>query len=159
MDNRMKKKTRFRIFPEQRMYSGFPWPVWIVGWLAIYKGTIWMATSPNISNEILEILGYKYIFFMIPNIVFGIGVWHFKKWAVIGLIALCAGDILFFLFFPSTLSSFYLDKTSALSMILTMLLAVINGPVGDILILMASPVLLKSSRQEMNYTYGFSSKE
>ena len=29
--------SAFRFFPPERMYKEYPWPVWAVGWLALFK--------------------------------------------------------------------------------------------------------------------------
>ena len=41
-------KSKLRIFPSERMSAGFPWQIWAVGWLCIFKGIIWLAYEPEV---------------------------------------------------------------------------------------------------------------
>ena len=141
MLNKNKNRPSFVILPDWRMYKDFPWQIWAVGWLAIFKAVIWLSTSPNCPDPVLNILTIKFLVCMVPFIIFGIGVWNLRKWAVWGIILLCIADLVFFIIFQKATgcimgNSFWL---------LTVTLMLFNGPVGSILILIATPCLLKNS--------------
>ena len=142
-------KSEFRIFPSERMSAGFPWPIWAIGWLCIFKGIIWLAYEPNVSDSIRTLLGYKYILQMVPLIIFGIGIWNLRKWAVWGAIAICALDLIFMLFIPQAFNSFVVKSEVVLwSVLLSIVTLLCNGPLGDVLILLATPLLLISVNQK-----------
>jgi hypothetical protein len=122
------------------MYAEFPWQVWAVGWLAIFKAFLWLATDPTLVSPTAERLAAKFLITMIPFAVLGLGVWNLKKWAVWGIIALCAADLLFFIIFPEASRAVMSSGFWGISIVLLLF----NGPPGDILILIASPVLVKS---------------
>jgi hypothetical protein len=123
------------------MLPEFPWPVWAVGWLAIFKAFLWLAIDPVVPSSMAERLAAKFLITMIPFLVLGIGVWNLRKWAVWGLAALSIADLLFFIVFSD--ASRYLMGNSFWG--LSIALQVFNGAPGDILILIATPVLLKSA--------------
>jgi len=136
-----KNRPSFVILPDWRMYKDFPWQIWAVGWLAIFKAVIWLTTSPNCADPVLNILTIKFLICMVPFIVFGIGVWNLRKWAVWGIVLLCIADLVFFIIFQKATgcimgNSFWL---------LAITLMLFNGPVGSVLILIATPFLLKHS--------------
>ncbi len=137
-------KSEFRIFPSERMGADFPWQIWAIGWLCIFKGIIWLAYEPNVSDFIRTLLGYKYILQMVPLIIFGIGIWNLRKWAVLGAIAICALNLIFMLFIPQVFNSFVVKSEVALwSVLLSIVTLLCNGPLGDVLILLSTPILLK----------------
>jgi hypothetical protein len=136
----------FRILPPWRMNTEFPWQVWAVGWLAIFKAFLWLATDPVIPSPMAERLAAKFLITMIPFLVLGIGVWNLRKWAVWGLVALCIADLLFFIVFSD--ASRHLMGSGFWG--LSILLQVFNGAPGDILILIATPVLLKSAGRKQS---------
>ena len=137
--------SRFRIFPSERMGVDFPWQIWAVGWLCIFKGVIWLAYEPNLSDSMLSLLGYKYVLEMIPLIVFGIGIWNLRKWAVWGAIVVCGLNLIFILINPQVFNAFVVKSEVLLwSVLLSIVTLICNGPLGDALILLAAPFLLKS---------------
>lgn len=139
--------NRIKIFPLQRMQFDFPWQVWAIGWLAIFKAILWLAYEPILSEPILRGLGYKYALGLVPLIVFGIGVWNLKKWAVWGLIAVAVANLVFFIFNLQSLNAFVIEsEVSAFSVILSGIALLCNGPVGDILILLAVPFLFQAMK-------------
>ena len=134
-------QTSFIILPDWRMYKDFPWQIWAVGWLAIFKAVIWLSTSPNCPDPVLNTLTIKFLVCMVPFIIFGIGIWNLRKWAVWGIILLSIAELIFFIIFQKATgcimgNSFWL---------LTVTLMLFNGPLGSILILIATPCLLKHS--------------
>ena len=139
--NKSNRQTSFVILPEWRMYKDFPWQIWAVGWLAIFKAVIWLSTSPNCPDPILNILTIKFLFCMVPFIVFGIGVWNLRKWAVWGMILLCIADLVFFIVFQKAAACIIGNNF----WLLTVTLMLFNGPLGSVLILITAPCLLKNS--------------
>jgi hypothetical protein len=130
------------------MQSDFPWQVWAVGWLAIFKAILWLAYEPILPEPVLRLLGYKYSLGLVPLIVFGIGVWNLKKWAVWGVIAVAVADLVFFIFNLQTLNAFTIEsEVFVFSTILSGIALLCNGPVGDILILLAAPSLIKALKE------------
>ncbi len=136
---------KFMIYPDSKTNFPYPGIVWITGWLGIFKAIIWLTTDPNISQQILKILGYKYLLFMIPLLFFGIGIWNFRKWAAWGLIIVAVLEILFFILYPQGLSSLSLDRSHLLALVLSFVVMIVNGPLSDIFILCVSFILLKHS--------------
>ncbi len=125
----------------RRLYSDYSFLVWAIGWVALLKGVIWLSTAPNLPDAQLTVLGYKYAAVMIPFIVCGIGLWKMKRWAAWGLIVLCGGEILFFIFCPFALNSLEINKTSLITMILSQGTFIINGPISAIAVLLCAPFL------------------
>lgn len=130
---------RFRIFPNWRMRSDFPWQIWAVGWLAVVKALLWMSTDPVVPAPLDEILAAKFLAAMIPFLLLGIGVWNLRRWAVWGLMCAAIADLAFFIVVPDA----WRFLTGGSFWGLAAILLVFNGPIGNILILLTSPVLLK----------------
>jgi hypothetical protein len=140
-------QSTFFVFPTWRMYGEFPWPIWAVGWLAIFKSIIWLSTNPTVASPLAEILATKYLITMIPFLILGIGVWNLRKWAVWGLIILSVADLLFFIVFRHAWPIIMGDNI----MVLAVVLMIFNGPVGNILILLATPVMLKYAGKDLQF--------
>jgi hypothetical protein len=137
-------KSKFRFFPSERMSAKFPWQIWAVGWLCIFKGIIWLAYEPNISADLLSFLGAKYLLEMLPLIICGIGLWNMRRWAVWGAIAVCAFNLVIFFFTPQAFGAVMVKSEAVLwSVILSSVTLLCNGPLGDLLVLLAAPTLLK----------------
>ena len=140
----MMEISRFRIFPSERMGVDFPWQIWAVGWLCIFKGVIWLAYEPNLSDSMLSLLGYKYVLEMIPLIVFGIGIWNLRKWAVWGAIVVCGLNLIFILTIVQAFNAFVVrSEVMIWSLLLSIVTLLCTGPLGDALILLTAPILLK----------------
>ena len=136
--------SEFRFFPSERMDRDFPWPIWAVGWLALFKAFLWLAYEPVQPPALLTLVGAKYLLNMVPMAVFAIGVWNLKKWAVWGLIVLAVANILFFIVYPQSLNAVFVQsEVYVYSIILSFITLLCNGPLGDIFILLASPVMFK----------------
>jgi hypothetical protein len=137
-------KSKFRIFPSERMSAKFPWQIWAVGWLCIFKGIIWLSYEPNVSADLLSFLGTKYLLEMLPLIICGIGLWNMRRWAVWGAVAVCAINLVIFFFTPQAFSAVMVKSEAVLwSVLLSSVTLLCNGPLGDLLILLAAPSLLK----------------
>jgi hypothetical protein len=132
-------EKKFYFFPGWRMLISFPWQIWAVGWLAIFKAVLWLATDPNIPEPMAKLLAAKFLIFMVPFIIFGISVWNLKKWGVWGLILLCVADLLIYIIMPQASRNIIGNSYWLLAAVLM----ICNGPIGNILILLASPVMLK----------------
>jgi len=126
------------------MDRDFPWPIWALGWLALFKAFLWLAYEPVQPAALLTLLGAKYLLNMVPMAIFAIGVWNLKKWAAWGLIILAVANLLFFIIYPQSLIAVFVQSEVYIySIILSFITLLCNGPLGDVFILLASPVMLK----------------
>ena len=140
--------SAFRFFPSERMYREFPWPIWAVGWLALFKAFLWLSYEPVQSGSLLTLLGIKYLLNMIPMAIFAIGVWNLRKWAMWGLIILSGANLLFFIIYPQSLNAVLVESEVYIySIILSFITLLCNGPLGDIFILLVSPIMLKHANK------------
>lgn len=138
------KKKNFQIFPSDRMNTDFYWPIWAVGWLAFFKAFLWLAYEPVQTDAVLKLAAYKYTLSMAPLVIFGSGVWNLRKWAAWGMIIVSIANLIFFIIYPSTLKVVLVQSEVYIYSILLSFIALLcNGPLGDILILLAAPALLK----------------
>ena len=136
--------SHFRVFPSERMDPEYPWTIWAVGWLAIFKAFLWLAYEPVQDESVLRLLGAKFLLNTIPLVILAIGVWNRKKWAVWGLIALSVANLIFFIVNPQTLNAvLVVSEVRIYSIILSFLTLLCNGPLGDIFILCAAASMLK----------------
>jgi hypothetical protein len=135
------EKSKFRIFPSERMSVNFPWQVWAVGWLCIFKGIIWLAYEPNMSANLLS-LG------MLPLIICGIGIWNLRKWAVWGAVAFCAVNLIIFFFTPQAFSAMVVKSEVIIwSILLSTVTLLCNGPLGDLLVILVAPTFLRHTKK------------
>ena len=134
----------FKIFPPMRMASQFPWILWAVGWLAFLKAFIWLAYEPVEPENVLQLIASKNLINIIPLIIFGLGVWNLRRWAVWGIMILAIGNLAFFIVNPQTLNAAMVySEVHLYTLILSSVTLLCNGPVGDLLILCATPAMLK----------------
>jgi len=71
-----------------------------------------------------------------------------RKWAMWGLIILSLANLLFFIIYPQSLSAVLVESEVYIySIILSFITLLCNGPIGDIFILLASPVMLKHANK------------
>ncbi len=144
------EKSKFQIFPSERMSVEFPWQIWAVGWLCIFKGIIWLAYEPNMSGSLLSFLGAKYLLGMLPLIICGIGIWNMRKWAVWGAVAVCAINLVIFFFTPQAFSAMLVKSEVMIwSVLLSGVTLLCNGPVGDLLVILTAPALIKSIKKNI----------
>jgi hypothetical protein len=142
------EKRKFRIFPSERMSVEFPWQIWAVGWLCIFKGIIWLAYEPNLAGNLLSFFGAKYLLEMLPLIIFGIGIWNMRRWAVWGAVAVCAINLIIFFFTPQAFSAMLVKSEVIIwSVLLSGITLICNGPLGDLLVLLTAPLLLKNIKK------------
>ena len=134
----------WQFFPPGRMYRDYPWQIWAIGWLAVFKGIWWLATQPVLPEPMLRLLGFKFIIGTLPLVVCGIGLWNRKRWAFWGLLVIALAHVIFFAVQSHTLEAFMVQtEFPGLSPVLSLLALLFNGPVGDVLILLASPGMRK----------------
>ena len=129
------------------MHEEFPWQIWAVGWLAIFKAIIWFSYDPNLPDPTLRLLAYKYTLSMLPLIICGIGVWNLRRWAVWGVVAIAIASLAFLLINPETFSGLLINsEVHIYTVVLTAVVMVGSGPVGDVFILIAAPTMLKITK-------------
>jgi len=130
------------------MDRDFPWPIWAVGWLALFKAFLWLSYEPVQPESVLTLLGTKYLLNMVPMAIFAIGMWNLKKWAMWGLIILSAANLIFFVIYPQSLNAILIESEVYIySVILSFITLLCNGPLGDIFILLTTPLMLKHARK------------
>jgi hypothetical protein len=144
----------FVLFPKWRMFRGFPWPVWAAGWLAVFKALLWLATDPVAPIPIAERMAAKFLIMMIPFLFTGIGVWNLRKWAVWSLVVTSVLDLLFFVVFPD--AAHIITGNSFIGLAVVLLAGV--GPLGDVLILAATPSMLKHAGKSGHFQQLLTSK-
>ena len=139
--------SHFRVFPSERMEPEYPWTIWAVGWLAIFKAFLWLAYEPVQAESVLRLLGVKFVLGAIPLVILAIGVWNLRKWAVWGLVAVSVAGLIFFIINPQTLNAvLVVSEVRIYSIILSFITLLCNGPLGDFLILCAAPSMLKHAK-------------
>jgi len=82
-----------QIFPAERMQTDYPWQLWAIGWLAIFKAVLWLAYEPAVADAVLRLVGWKYLLGAAPFLVCGVGLWRRERWAAWGLTVLAAVDL------------------------------------------------------------------
>lgn len=143
----MMEKSEFRVFPTRRMNADYPWQNWAVGWLCIFKGILWLAYEPNLPAGLLHFFGIKYLLLMLPLVICGVGIWNMRKWAVWGAAAICVIDLIVFFFTPNAFSAVLVQSEAVLwSVVLSIVTLLCNGPLGDLLVLLLTPSLLKKTQ-------------
>lgn len=143
------EKGKIRVFPPERMSVQFPWQIWAVGWLCIFKGIIWLSYEPNMPENLLSFFGVKYLLEMLPLIICGIGIWNKRKWAVWGAVVICAINLVIFFFTPQAFSAMMVKSEVIIwSVLLSSVTLLCNGPVGDLLVILAAPAILKHIKKQ-----------
>lgn len=140
VDTNVKK---YQFFPEGRLFPSYPFIVWLIGWCAVAKSVIWLFTDPNGPEKALTYIGFKYFIFMIPLFITGTGIWNKKKWAIWGLIIVCVCEIMFFIIYPLSLHTLVLNDLSNVTLLFSILIFIVNGPISDIVILLMLPFAFK----------------
>jgi hypothetical protein len=88
---------------------------------------------------------------MVPLIVCGIGVWNFRRWAVWGLMGVAVASLAFLLINPQLFSGLLVkSEVFFYSVVLSAIVMICNGPLGDIFILIAAPAMLKLTQSHQN---------
>ncbi len=76
--------SHFRVFPSERMDLEYPWTIWAVGWLAVFKAFLWLAYEPVQAESVLGLLGTKFLLNTIPLVILAIGCLESKKMGRLG---------------------------------------------------------------------------
>ena len=143
-EERIVSASRFRIFPSERMDVQFPWIIWAVGWLAYLKAFLWLAYEPVQPDHLLRIMGIKYLLNIVPLVVCGAGIWNLRRWAVWGILMVAIANLIFFIVNVQALNAVVVySEVYLYSIILSFFTLLCNGPLGDFLILCATPLMLK----------------
>ena len=96
----------------------------------------------------MNLLGLKYLLQMLPLIIFGIGIWNRRHWAVWGAVAICALNLVLFFFTPQKFDAVIVKSEVYIwSIVLSSITLVCNGPVGDLMVLIATPTLFKHTKK------------
>jgi hypothetical protein len=138
----------FKLFTPERMNTDFPWPLWAIGWLAIFRAILWLAYEPAVHESFLRLVGWKYLLGAAPFLACAVGLWMRKRWAAYGLSVLAAVGLALLIMAPKTLHAYLVEsEVFVFSALLSAVVLVCGGPVGDILILCATPALFRYTRK------------
>jgi hypothetical protein len=139
---------QLKLFPAERMNADYPWSLWAIGWLAIFKAVLWLAYEPVLPEAILRLVGWKYILGAVPMLVCGVALWRRRRWAAWGLAVLAAAGVALTAVVPSTLQAYLVDSEVLIfSILLSAVMMVCSGPLGDLLILCGVPAMFRHTRQ------------
>jgi hypothetical protein len=137
-----------KIFPAERMHPDYPWPLWAIGWLAVFKALLWLAYEPAMPEAVLKMVGWKYLLGAGPFLVCGVGLWRRERWAAWGLTVLAAVELVVLIVMPQSMFAYLVDsEVFVFSVVLSLVVLVCGGPLGDILILCAAPSLFRYTRK------------
>ncbi|MEW5723937.1 MAG: hypothetical protein AB1896_12565 [Thermodesulfobacteriota bacterium] len=106
-----RENAGFQLFPEERTRVDYPWVVWAMGLLAVFKSLLWIAYGTRygwgLPDWMLRLALYRFLVFSLPFLIFGLGVWNFRRWAHRGLFGLALADLLISLAILVTFPDFY----------------------------------------------------
>jgi hypothetical protein len=137
----------WKLFPAERMHTDYPWPLWAIGWLAIFKAVLWLAYEPALPEAVLRLVGWKYLLSAPPLLICGVALWKRRRWAAWGLAVCAAAGLVFLAVMPASLHAYLVDSEVALfSILLSAVVLVCSGPIGDVLILCGLPAMLRHTR-------------
>jgi len=136
-----------KLFPAERMNTDYPWPLWAIGWLAIFKAVLWLAYEPALPEAVLRWVRWKYLLAALPLLICGVVLWRRRRWAAWGLVALAAADLIFLAVMPASLQAYLVDSEVVIfSILLSGVLLVCGGPIGAVLILCGVPAMFRHTR-------------
>ena len=139
---------QLKLFPAERMNVDYPWSLWAIGWLAIFKAVLWLAYEPVLPEAILRLVGWKYLLGAVPMLICGVALWRRRRWAAWGLAVLAAADLVLIVVVPPTLQAYLVDsEVMIFSILLSAVVLVCGGPVGDVLILCGVPAMFRNTRK------------
>jgi hypothetical protein len=137
-----------KFLPAERMNVDYPWSLWAIGWLAIFKAVLWLAYEPVLPEAILRLVGWKYLLGALPMLICGVALWRRRRWAAWGLAVLAAADLVLIVVVPPTLQAYLVDsEVMIFSILLSAVVLVCGGPVGDVLILCGVPAMFRNTRK------------
>ncbi len=115
----------FKFFPKERLFPDYPFCIWLAGCIALTKGFIWPCQQ-NLTPCI----------FLFPfMILFGLGIWNFRRWAYWGLAATALLELVLYLFFPFEVLKDMHDGYAY--GFYTRIFNLLVGPAGDLAIIAA----------------------
>ncbi len=136
-----------KLFPAERMNTDYPWPLWAIGWLAIFKAVLWLAYEPALPEAVLRWVGWKYLLGALPLLICGVALWRRRRWAAWGLAVLAAADLISLAVTPASLQAYLVDsEVGIFSILLSAVVLVCGGPLGDLLILCGLPAMFRNTR-------------
>jgi peptidoglycan/LPS O-acetylase OafA/YrhL len=139
---------QLKLLPAERMNVDYPWSLWAIGWLAIFKAVLWLAYEPVLPEAILRLVGWKYLLGAVPMLICGVALWRRRRWAAWGLAVLAAADLVLIVVVPPTLQAYLVDsEVMIFSILLSAVVLVCGGPVGDVLILCGVPAMFRNTRK------------
>jgi peptidoglycan/LPS O-acetylase OafA/YrhL len=139
---------QLKLFPAERMNVDYPWSLWAIGWLAIFKAVLWLAYEPVLPEAILRLVGWKYLLGAVPMLICGVALWRRRRWAAWGLAVLAAAGLVLIVVVPPTLQAYLVDSDVMIfSILLSAVVLVCGGPVGDVLILCGVPAMFRNTRK------------
>jgi hypothetical protein len=138
---------QLKLFPAERMNVDYPWSLWAIGWLAIFKAVLWLAYEPVLPEALLRLVGWKYLLGAVPMLICGVALWRRQRWAAWGLAVLAAADLALIVVVPPSLQAYLVDsEVMIFSILLSAVVLVCGGPVGDVLILCGVPAMFRNTR-------------
>lgn len=139
---------KLNLLPPDRMQTDYPFTLWAIGWLAVFKAFLWLAYEPVLPQAILRFVGLKYLLGALPLFVCAVGLWNRKRWAAWGLGLLAACDLLSLFYMPRSLYAYLIESEVLIfSVLLSAVALLCSGPLGNLLILVAAPALIKHTRR------------
>ncbi len=137
-----------KLFPAERMNTDYPWPLWAIGWLAIFKAVLWLAYEPVLPETVLRWVGWKYLLGSLPLLIFGVSLWRRRRWAAWGLAVVAVADLIFLAVLPASLHAYLVDsEVVVFSVLLSAVVLLCGGPLGDVLILCGIPAMFRNTRK------------
>jgi hypothetical protein len=139
---------KLKLFPGERINVDYPWSLWAIGWLAIFKAVLWLAYEPVLPEAILRLVGWKYLLGAVPMVICGVALWRRRRWGAWGLVILAAAELMLIVWVPPTLQAYLVDsEVLVFSILLSAVMLVCGGPVGDALILCGVPAMFRNTRK------------
>jgi hypothetical protein len=139
-----------KLFPAERMNTDYPWPLWAIGWLAIFKAVLWLAYEPVLPETVLRWVGWKYLLGSLPLLIFGVSLWRRRRWAAWGLAVVAVADLIFLAVLPASLHAYLVDsEVVVFSVLLSAVVLLCGGPLGDVLILCGIPAMFRNTRKAL----------
>jgi uncharacterized membrane protein (DUF2068 family) len=81
-------------------------------------------------------------------LICGVALWRRRRWAAWGLAVLAAADLVLIVVVPPTLQAYLVDsEVMIFSILLSAVVLVCGGPVGDVLILCGVPAMFRNTRK------------
>jgi hypothetical protein len=139
---------RLKLFPAERMNTDYPWTLWAIGWLAIFKAILWLAYEPALPESVLRPVGWKYVLGALPLLICGVALWKRRRWSAWGLALSSAADLVFLAILPASMQAYLVDSEVFLfSVLLSAVVLVCGGPLGSVLILCGVPAMFRNTRK------------